>query len=404
MTRARRGADAPSRRRSYRLRVSLLARAQERAGSLADWLPALLLTAAVQAEVWAGGEVSSRRGADALVLLAATVPLAWRRRAPVAVVAIVTVGLALGSPFLDGYGTPLLAVLVAVYSLGAHAGGRARDIGVAVVVVAVGATQIVTASRGDDPAFPGLWVLLALPFVIGCLRRWQRLDSVRLREHAAQLEREREEKARLAVAAERARIARELHDVVAHAISLIVVQARAGRRTTGGQAGPPREAFDAIEGTGRLALAEMRRLVGLLRTDGEGPELAPHPGLDQLDGLIAQVSEAGLPVELRTDGEATELPPGIDVSAYRIVQEALTNALKHAGPASARVIIHYRPDELELEVIDTGTGGQDAGAGGHGLVGMRERVSVYGGEIDAGESDGGGFAVRARLPLQWAQP
>ncbi len=383
--------------------MSLRSRTHEHAASAADWLPALLLAVAGQAEVWSAGELSTLRAVDALFLLAVTVPLAWRRRSPVAVAAIVTVSCALASAFLDGFGTPLVAVLLAVYSLGAHAGGRALQIGVAVVVAAIAAAQIVTESRGNDPAFPGVWLLLAVPFVLGRVRRWQRLDSVRLHARAAQLEREREEKARLAVEAERARIARELHDVVAHAISLIVVQARAGRRTTGGEAGPARESFDAIEETGRLALAEMRRLVGLLRTDADGPALAPHPGLDQLQALVAHVADAGLPVALSTDGEATQLPPGIDVSAYRIVQEALTNALKHAGPASARVIVHYRPDELELEVIDTGSGGDEPQTPGHGLVGMRERVAVYGGEIEAGAGKAGGFAVRARLPLDWAR-
>jgi signal transduction histidine kinase len=391
--------------KSYRPTVSPLARNQARGGWLVDWLPALVLAVAGQAEVWAGGELTARRAADALVVLAVTVPLAWRRRAPVAVTAIVTVLLVLGSVVsVSGSGALFVAFLIVVYSLGAHAAGRARDIGVAVVVVGVGAAQIVAASRGEDAGFPGVWVFLALPFVLGCLRRWQRLDAVRLRERADQLEREREEQARLAVAAERTRIARELHDVVAHAISLIVVQARAGRRTPGGETGPTREALDAIEETGRQALAEMRRLVGLLRADEEEPTLGPLPGLGQLEALVRHVSDAGLPVDLRTEGEAADLPAGIEVSAYRIVQEALTNTLKHAGPASARVIVHYRPDELELEVIDTGCGGQQAATGGHGLVGMRERVSVYGGEMEAGESDGGGFAIRARLPLEWAQP
>jgi signal transduction histidine kinase len=391
--------------KSYRPTVNLLARNQARGGWLVDWLPALVLAVAGQAEVWAGGEVTARRAADALVVLAVTVPLAWRSRAPVTVAAIVTVLLVLGSVVsVGGSGASFVAFLIVMYSLGAHAAGRAREIGVAVVVIGVGAAQIVAASRGDDAGFPGVWVLLALPFVIGCLRRWQRLDAVRLRERADQLEREREENARLAVAAERTRIARELHDVVAHAISLIVVQARAGRRTPGGKAGPTRESLDAIEETGRQALAEMRRLVGLLRADEEEPTLGPLPGVGQLEALVRHVSDAGLPVDLRTEGEAADLPAGIEVSAYRIVQEALTNALKHAGPASARVIVHYRPDELELEVIDTGSGGQQAATDGHGLVGMRERVSVYGGEMEAGESDGGGFAIRARLPLEWAHP
>jgi signal transduction histidine kinase len=375
--------------------------ARQRAAALADWLPALVLTVAGQVEVWTADDLSVPRAFDAVAVMATTVPLGWRTRMPAAVASIVTVSSVLGYVFLDGFGTPLVAILLAVYSLGAHAAGRGLQIGVAVVVAAVGAAQIVAASRGDDPAFPGLWLLLALPFVIGRLRRWQRLDSVRLRERAAQAEREREEKARLAVAEERARIARELHDVIAHAVSLIVVQARAGRRTAGGESGETREALDAIEGTGREALTEMRRLVGMLRRDDDAPFLAPQPGLGQLDTLVAQVAEAGLPVDLSIEGDVADLPPGIDVSAYRIVQEALTNALKHAGPATARVVVRYRPDELELEVVDTGTGSAESD-GGHGLVGMHERVSLYGGEIEAGRGDEGGFTVRARLPLQWA--
>ena len=374
---------------------------RQRAGSLGDWLPAAVLVVAGQVEVWAGGSFSARRLADALLVLLMTASLAWRRRAPVAVVSVVAVSSTLGYAFLDGFGTPLIALLVAVYSLGAHAAGRAREVGVGVVVAGVAASELVAVSRGDDPAFPGVWLLLALPFVLGRLRRWQMLDAARLRERAAQLERERDEKARLAVAQERERIARDLHDVIAHAVSLIVVQARAGRRTAGGESGATRESLDAIEGTGREALTEMRRLVGMLRTDREAAVVAPQPGLGQLDALVSQVTEAGLPVELSIEGDVAELPAGIDVSAYRIVQEALTNALKHAGPATARVVVRYRPEELELEVVDTGLGLAEAGSG-HGLVGMHERVSLYGGEIEAGSGDAGGFTVRARLPLEWA--
>jgi signal transduction histidine kinase len=374
---------------------------RQRAGSLGDWLPAAVLVVAGQIEVWAGESFSARRLADALLVLMITASLAWRRRAPVAVVSIVAVSSTLGYAILDGFGLPLVALLIAVYSLGAHAEGRVRDIGVGVVVASVAGAEVVAAGRGDDPAFPGAWLLLALPFVIGRVRRWQMLDAARLRERAAQLERERDEKARMAVAEERERIARDLHDVIAHAVSLIVVQARAGRRTAGGESGATRESLDAIEGTGREALTEMRRLVGMLRTDKEAAVLAPQPGLGQLDALVSQVTEAGLPVELSIEGDVAQLPAGIDVSAYRIVQEALTNALKHAGPATARVVVRYRPEELELEVVDTGVGLARAGSG-HGLVGMHERVSLYGGEIEAGSGDTGGFTVRARLPLEWA--
>ena len=154
-----------------------------------------------------------------------------------------------------------------------------------------------------------------------------------------------------------------------------------------------------IEATGSEALAEMRRLLGMLRTDDEEIALAPQPSLRYLDALAAQVREAGLPVDLSVEGEPTELPPGVDLSAYRIVQEALTNALKHAGPATARVVVRYRENDLELEIADTGAAASAGDGEGHGLAGMRERVSLYGGRIETGPRDGGGFAVRARLPL-----
>jgi signal transduction histidine kinase len=232
--------------------------------------------------------------------------------------------------------------------------------------------------------------------------RYQRDRERTLERLTVDLEREREEKARTAVAEERVRIARELHDVVAHAISLIVLQARGGRRSLATDPAETLEALDTIEATGSQALAEMRRLLGMLRTDDEQIALAPQPSLRYLDALAAQVGEAGLAVDLSVEGEPIELPPGVDLSAYRIVQEALTNALKHAGPATARVVVRYRENDLELEITDTGLGAGASDGEGHGLVGMRERVSLYGGKIEAGPQDGGGFAVRARLPMESA--
>ena len=182
----------------------------------------------------------------------------------------------------------------------------------------------------------------------------------------------------------------------------MIVQARVGRRRLAGEPELPRESFDTIEDTGRQALTEMRRLVGMLRSDGENP-LAPQPGLDDVATLVGQVREAGLPVELTVEGERRDLPAGIELSAYRIVQEALTNALKHAGDARASVHVRYGADTLELEIVGDGAGAAANGSnGGHGLAGMRERVSLYGGHIEAGHQEGGGFVVRARLPLGWA--
>jgi signal transduction histidine kinase len=220
------------------------------------------------------------------------------------------------------------------------------------------------------------------------------------RERRAELaERERDVAAREAVVEERARIARELHDVIAHNVSMMVVQAGAERRVLDGASGSTHEVLETIEQIGRSALTEMRRLLGMLRSDAD--PLAPQPGLDDLPMLVTQVREAGLPVELSVDGELRELPAGIELSAYRIVQEALTNALKHAGDAHATVSIHYGPDSLELEIADDGTGGPSrAASGGHGLVGMRERVALYGGRFDAARRPGGGFTVRVLLSIR----
>jgi signal transduction histidine kinase len=220
------------------------------------------------------------------------------------------------------------------------------------------------------------------------------------RERRAQLaERERDVAAREAVVGERARIARELHDVVAHSVSVMVVQAQAGPRLL---AEPERAkgVFESIETTGREALVELRRLLGVLRAPDQQPATVPQPGLAALQTLVDQVRDAGMRVDLRVEGDPSQLPPGIDLSAYRIVQEALTNSLKHAGRAEAEVIVRYEPSALELEILDNGAGAPSRVNGsGHGLVGMRERVVLYGGTLEVGARNGHGFAVRARLPL-----
>jgi len=224
--------------------------------------------------------------------------------------------------------------------------------------------------------------------------------GIQSRDRRADLaEREREVAAREAVVEERARIARELHDAIAHNVSMMVVQAGAERRVLDGSQESTRDVLATVEQIGRNALTEMRRLVGMLRTDDDDP-LAPQPGLGDLPVLVGQVRDAGLPVELQVEGEARELPVGLELSAYRIVQEALTNALKHAGDARATVRVRYTDDSLELEVVDDGAGAQgQVASGGHGLVGMRERVALYGGRFEAGRRPAGGFTVRVLLPI-----
>ncbi len=248
------------------------------------------------------------------------------------------------------------------------------------------------------------WLFYTTVWFMGRTLRQRRLQAARLQDLAAQLELEREERAQTAVAEERSRISRELHDVVAHSVSVMVVQAQAAQRLLQGEQQEARQALTSIETTGRQALVEMRRLLGILRRTDEEPALAPQPSLKHLDALIEQVREAGLPVELRVEGAADPLPPGVDLSAYRIVQEALTNTLKHAGPSHARVAIHYRSDEIELEISDDGVGNVNGDGSGQGLIGMRERVALYSGVLHSGRQNGGGYLVRARLPLDPNRP
>jgi signal transduction histidine kinase len=232
--------------------------------------------------------------------------------------------------------------------------------------------------------------------------RAEKAEAAEMR--AAQAEREREAAARIAVAEERARIARELHDIVAHAVSVMVLQVGAVRHQLPEALGEERDALQGVERAGRTALAEMRRLLAAIRPDGDEAELVPQPGLGALYSLVEEVGRAGLPVQLHVDGDPFPLPRGIDLSAYRIVQEGLTNALKHARATNADVTVRYRHDELQLEVRDNGRGTATSDGLGHGLVGVRERVKIYGGEMTAGTANGGGFVLSTRLPLGTDRP
>jgi signal transduction histidine kinase len=238
----------------------------------------------------------------------------------------------------------------------------------------------------------------AITWVAGFALR-ERVEQAEAAEiRAALAERERDAAARIAVAEERARIARELHDVVAHAVSVMVLQVGAVRHKLPEARAEDSQALKEVERAGRTALTEMRRLLAAMRREGDEAELLPQPGLDGLNSLLEEVGRAGLPVELHLDGEPVPLPRGIDLSAYRIVQEGLTNALKHARASDADVTVRYRADELEIEVRDDGVGGSTTDGLGHGLIGIRERVKIYGGEMTAG-SENGGFVLSARLPL-----
>ena len=335
---------------------------------------------------------------DAIALAAAVllaVSLAWRRRAPLAVlgVAIVAAALAPTAP-VDGPVAVILALVVATYSIGAHTNGRdalVGAIGVGVLVVVAVTKDLGPDAELSDVAVPTL--ILGMPWLAGV--------SVRSRqEREAAVERGRLDQAAAAVADERARIARELHDAVAHAIGIIVLQARGARRTVESDPGSALAAIDSIEVTASEALTEMRGFVGLLRDDDSRIELSPPPSLRHIETLAARVREAGMPVEVSIEGTPVRLAAGLDASAYRIVQEALTNALAHAGPARATVVVRYHIDRLELEIGDTGVGSARSPEEGHGLAGMRERVSLHDGRLDMGPRPGGGFVVRATLPMR----
>jgi signal transduction histidine kinase len=271
----------------------------------------------------------------------------------------------------------------------------------ACVVVSIGIIPL-AAFDPQQPPTVGDWIFfttfIGFPTVAGRIFHHRHATDVRLALENAALAAERDVRAAEAVVEERARIARELHDVVAHAISVIVLQARGGRRVLATSPEDARTALDTIEHTGEQALEEMRRLLAMLRYDEEH-RLSPHPGLHALDDLAGSMTRMGLPVELVREGTPVELAAGIDLSAYRIVQEALTNALKHAGPARARVRVAYTHDHLDLEVVDDGPGTGTGGGSGHGLVGIRERAELYGGHVEAGRRPDGGYAVRARLPI-----
>ncbi len=363
----------------------------------------LLVDAAIAAVFVAATELEAALGLStreawvhALLAPVFLAPLALRRRIPLLAFAAAVAGLVV----LDADATLSLfgAVVLASYSVGSSVAGRRT------YLVPATAAALFAALAAGGEAVPSDFVAFCLflggPWFVGRLVRQrvrQAAELVRLAE------RERDRRAEAAVADERARIARELHDIVSHAISVVAVQTQAVRRRL--PAGLEREADDlrGVESTAREAMAEMRRLFGVLRADGAPAALAPQPGLDQLDRLLEQVRSSGLPLEVAVEGEPVPLPPGVDLAAYRIVQEALTNVVRHAGSAPTRVRLDYGDSVLDVTVEDEGPGSRNGASSGHGLVGMRERVALYGGTLEAGPASGGGFRVHARLPFREAQ-
>jgi signal transduction histidine kinase len=366
-----------------------------------DHIAAVALAVLAQIEIWVGDAVPAPRwlGVPVAVLMCSTV--AWRRRRPLLAGSTV---LAANIVLILAAGTPGQSVALAIswfcglYAIAVWTDTRGFLIGIGVLVAGNAATLIADPSGVKDT-----WLFTIIPIAAMLLARvavrgrQERADTLAARAHL--LEREQELRAHEAVVEERARIARELHDLVAHNVSVMVIQAGAERHALPEEQAQTREALGSIEQAGRQALADARRLLGMLRRDGEREELEPQPGLAQVAELIDQVQRAGLQVSLAVEGEPRALDPGRDLCAYRIVQEGLTNALKHAGRSHAEVRLRYAPDSLAIEIRDDGAGSARLDGAGQGLIGMRERLALYGGELVAGARDGGGFEVLARLPL-----
>jgi signal transduction histidine kinase len=359
------------------------------------------IAALLAAEYLTDAKLSDREVvAGCTVSLAIGVLVALRRQLPLVLLAATTLAVTTRAVLPQGgdgvaWG---IVTLLAIYTVAAHRDGWEARAGVALTVALVVSIMAYDGGNWNLAGVLFFGLLGGTPWVFGraIRHRWEREQL--LEERTLVLERDREKDRRRAVEEERARIARELHDVVGHALGVIVLQADGGRRVLSEEPRETERALLTIENVGREALQEMRRLVAMLRASDEQLALLPQPGLAQLDALIAQVREAGLAVEVVVEGEARPLPAGVDLSAYRIAQEGLTNVLKHARRARARVIVRYGDGEVRVEVSDNGTGTPSVAALGHGLTGIRERVAMFGGDVEAGPREEGGFAIRARLP------
>ncbi len=372
------------------------------------WFDALILTGlglSIAVVITGRDELEGPSGPlwfDVAVTFLYFLPLLFRRRFPFGAPVAAAVAVA-ASTFVDGervlydFTTFLLGMTVA-FLLGGLREPRQALAGFA-ILMGVNAIIVRNDPAGGWGDMIGTTFIFGIAWAIGFGLGHKFREGEAAKERADRLERAREEEARAAVAEERARIARELHDVVGHSVSVMTVQAAGVRRLLKPEQEREREALEIVEQTGREALAEMRRLVGVLRRPEEAPALAPQPSLEHLDKLVQQARESGLPVALRIEGDPVPLAAGLDLTAYRLVQEGLTNALKHARAEHAEVRVRYEDGHVELTVSDDGSGGGGGDSGGHGLVGMRERVLVYGGELEAGALPEGGYRLRARLPV-----
>jgi signal transduction histidine kinase len=378
-----------------------------------DTAIALGLAAIMLTELWIqrGEAPAAEVSWTTVFVLVQTLPLALRRRYPFTVFAVVGTASILYD-LLDlrpDPDTDLFAALLSIYSVSAYASRRLALVAAGIVATALVVLNVPPISDEED--FASLLTQFALiggAWVVGQNTRYRRREAELLAERAERIERERQERDRIAALEERDRLAREIHDVIAHSVSVIAVQAGAARAIAEQRPDRAREALAQIEEVSRETMVELRRAIGSLRAPAEEAALAPAPGLADLDDLARSVRDAGVEIEMVSEGDLAEVPAAIDLSAYRIVQEALTNTIKHAAPTAARVLVRSDADALEVVVADEGPrpgsrrgddGDRAMPSGGHGLVGMRERVAMLGGTFQAGP-DGPGFTVRARFPLR----
>jgi signal transduction histidine kinase len=369
-----------------------------------DELVAVALLVESELQIWLGHSIHDRAYAGL-----GGVALAWavavRRRWPLAAVAVVPAFMSVRMLFgvggvVNSVAGVVVAVLLLFYGLGAFASERRSVWMIAFAAVIFSLNTLTKPGGGVSAVFPAVLSAVLLPYGLGRVTRARAAGERESRDLAEQLDAARDAKARAAAYGERARIARELHDVIAHSVSVMVIQAGGARLVMDEQPERAEESLRSVERAGREALVELRRLLGILG-DGDPHALAPQPRLDDIEPLLAHARASGISADLLVDGEPAPLSPALDLCGYRIVQEALTNAIKHAAPARASVTLRWRDGELELDVSDKGSRRHAVnGPGrGHGIPGMRERVALHSGTLDAGARPDGGFTVRARLPL-----
>ena len=388
-----------------------LVRESDESPRLPDLALAIGLASAGQLDLRFNLDNSTHYGSDfgsAVVVAIATLALAWRRRWPFATLCVVAGAIAVPQLFttltftLWGHFVPLL---VAAYTVARWCSGRITLVAAAIVAVTDAVVLLGVPAAGTASNIPFSVVPVAAVMVTGRVLQRRQAQSQDLAEHALRLESEREAEVAAALEGERARIARELHDVVGHCVSVMVVQAGVSEAMLDTSPERAREPLQLVQDTGRQAISELTRMLSLLRAPGRDPSdtLQPQPGAAQLPDLVERLAASGLTVQLTAVGDVRVLPPGVDLTVFRIAQEALTNALKHGGPeVRAHVGLRYLPDSVEIEITDDGTGPTGPAGGGHGLLGMAERVTVFGGSIHAGARSEGGFRVNVTLPVDSA--